>query len=187
MTAEGFKVVVLGDSGTGKTSIIDCASTRLFRAGSTPTISCSSRTLSVAVRGEAVSLTVWDTAGQELYRSLVPLYLRDASAALLVYDLANPRSLASLGHWRAVLADAQPLPVPLFVVANKADLASAAADGERAADALGAALHVVSAKTGEGVEALFNAVAAAVAAAPVLRVEVAASPAPPRAPARCCA
>jgi small GTP-binding protein len=115
------------------------------------------------VDGKRIDLQVWDTAGQELYRALVPVYLRGASCCLLLYDITDHVSFDSLSHWYALFKDAVPPTAPLFVVANKIDLADDSEESEREGEAFAhshnASFVKVSALTGVGVGELFNAIA----------------------------
>jgi small GTP-binding protein len=157
------KVVLLGDSRVGKTSIIARQLLGTPAGAQAATVGCHCSQIRVAAGGEPVVLQVWDTGGQEIYRSLVPVYLRGARAGLLVYDIADLESFRSLGHWYDLLHDAVPAGVRLFVAANKADLAERAAvdDGLAAEFAAvhGALFFRVSAATGEGLPALFERIA----------------------------
>jgi small GTP-binding protein len=129
-----------------------------------PTIGCNCQEIDICVNGEKVRLMAWDTAGQEVYRAIVPIYTRDSAAALLVYDTSAFRSFGSLEHWHSVVMDHQASDIKLYVVANKIDLPAVVSDqqGRLIADKFGASYHEVSAKTGEGIRELFNAVAAGV-------------------------
>jgi small GTP-binding protein len=70
--------------------------------------------------GEEEKVEVWDTAGQEVYRSMAPIYCRNAQAAMLVYDVTKADTFASLGAWIEILR--QSSDVPFIVVSNKTDL-----------------------------------------------------------------
>ena len=102
----GSKVVLLGNSGTGKTSILQCQLNRSMSETSLPTIGCVYHEVNIKINDEeTVSLKVWDTAGQEIYRSIVPIYVRGAAAAILVYDVSEPSSLSSLDQWLSILLE----------------------------------------------------------------------------------
>jgi small GTP-binding protein len=176
------KLVLLGDSRVGKTSIISRKTLGYQPATQKPTIGCHWSEVRVAVDSAEVTLQVWDTAGQEMYRALVPVYLRGARAALLVYDISDRGSFESLGHWHGVLADVAPAGFAAFVVANKIDLDNDAVDdaeGRRFAAACDAAFFRVSAVTGAGLDALFEAVARGITdGAPVQLLPAPLGPAP---------
>ena len=84
------KVVFLGDSSVGKTSIIARYMSGNFNAGYEATIGTDFSTKTVPTsKGKSVQLQIWDTAGQERYRSLIPSYIRDSAAAVIVYDISG--------------------------------------------------------------------------------------------------
>lgn len=157
------KVVLLGDSRVGKTSLL-CRQLHGFQPPSqTPTIGCHCSELSMDVDGKTVTLQVWDTAGQEMYRALVPVYLRGADVALIIYDITDMDSFQNLSQWFEQLADTVPQEIPVFIIGNKIDLnRQQMIDDEQAksfANRHHARFTKTSAVTGEGVEELFKAVA----------------------------
>ena len=157
------KVVILGDSRVGKTSILARQMLGYQPPTQNPTIGCHYSEIRVTVDNTPVVLHVWDTAGQEMYRALVPVYLRGAQAALLVYDVTDRESFKSLGHWRDILLDVCPTNTAVCVVGNKIDLSEeAVVDDDQAkqfASQYGSKLFKVSAVTGDGLESLFDEVA----------------------------
>jgi small GTP-binding protein len=158
-----FKVVLLGDSRVGKTSLIARQLLGGAPSPENPTVGCHCCEIRVAIDYSEVALQVWDTAGQEMYRSLVPVYLRGARAALLVYDVTDVNSFGSLGHWFDILMDVVPAGASIYVVANKTDLENETVVVEEQAKQFaavhGAHFFKVSAITGIGTQALFEAVA----------------------------
>jgi small GTP-binding protein len=116
------KVVILGDSRVGKTSILTRQILGYHPTIQSPTIGCHCSAVHILLEGHEVMLQLWDTAGQEMYHSLVPIYLRGARAAILVYDVTTPTSFTALGHWHSVLSAAFPHGINLYIVANKIDL-----------------------------------------------------------------
>jgi small GTP-binding protein len=156
------KVVLLGDSRVGKTSIIARQIQGFHPAAVSSTIGCHCSELQISVDQRLFNLQVWDTAGQEMYRALVPVYLRGAQAALLVYDVSDRESFISLGHWYDTLIDVVPPSTAIYVVGNKIDLESHVIDDAQAqqfAVAHNAQLYKVSALSGQGLDDLFEAVA----------------------------
>ena len=112
-----------------------------------------------------------DTAGQERFASLAPMYYRNAQAAVVVYDITKPTSLAKAKHWVEELHRQASPGIVIALVGNKVDLAEPAEDGHRAVSAAeGRAYaddeHLLffesSAKTGENVDAVFEAIANAI-------------------------
>ena len=156
------KVVLLGDSRVGKTSIISRQMLGYQPPTQNPTVGCHCSEIPVTVDGKSITLQVWDTAGQEMYRSLVPVYLRGAQAALLIYDVTDRESFKSLGHWRDILMDVVSTDTCVFVVGNKIDLESEAvvddAQATQFAKQYNSELFKVSAVTGEGLDSLFESI-----------------------------
>jgi small GTP-binding protein len=163
--SRSFKVVLLGNSGAGKTSVLQYALNGAPLATPQPTIGCNCTLLAVRTGTEVVSLSVWDTAGQELYRSIVPIYVRDAAAGILVYDVTDAKSFQALQHWTTVLQEEAS--VLIYIAGNKNDLPDRvtvyADQAQIFADKIGAKLFQISAIDGRGVSALFEQVAADVA------------------------
>jgi small GTP-binding protein len=118
-SAVAHKVVFLGDSNTGKTSII-FKYLKLVQQPF-PTIAASSFPITVPTRDTTVNLNCWDTAGQESYRCLVPMYARDAEVAILVFDQSNAGSFKALEQWLSYIHDDYGIK-NIIIVSNKEDL-----------------------------------------------------------------
>jgi len=117
----GKKVVIVGNSGVGKTSIIYkyLDRTEISRT----TVGASSFKLSIPVNGKSINFAFWDTAGQENYKSLVPVYARGATIAIITFSLVDPNSFEAVPNWLSYLRD--DIGVKNFVlVGNKSDLES---------------------------------------------------------------
>jgi small GTP-binding protein len=113
------KVVFLGDSNTGKTSIMF----KYLKLAEQPfpTIAPSSVNVRISVHDSAINMVCWDTAGQECYRSLVRMYTRDAEVACLVFNQANRQSFESLPGWLDYIQSDVSVK-NVIVVSNKNDL-----------------------------------------------------------------
>ncbi|CAI5441237.1 unnamed protein product [Caenorhabditis angaria] len=118
------KVVVLGDSGVGKTSIIyrHRFGTQFVSVNATigaSFVSCDCET----ERDESIRLQVWDTAGQERFRCMVPMYMRNADAALIVYDVTNRESFEDVDKWMDELERSCGTDqTNIYLIGNKTDL-----------------------------------------------------------------
>jgi small GTP-binding protein len=158
-----YKVVILGDSRVGKTSIITRQMLGYQPAIQNPTIGCHCSEIHVVLDNKDTTLQVWDTAGQEMYRALVPVYLRGANVAILVYDITDHASFVSLRQWYEVLVDVVPTGTCLYVVGNKIDLAEDGLTDDTQAEQFSmvhnAKFFKVSALTGEGLDQLFDSIA----------------------------
>lgn len=161
--SRGEKVVFIGDSGVGKTSIIATAAGNADE-NPNPTVAAASVSICKQTdRGDVVSLSIWDTAGQEAYQAIIPSYARGAVAAVIVYAVDSPDSFQSLEAWKNLLAETASIE-HLFVVGNKTDLERVIAYKD--ADEFCRKYHMryfeCSAATGQGVEELISAIANAV-------------------------
>ncbi|MCQ2821453.1 MAG: GTP-binding protein [archaeon] len=159
---ESCKVVLLGESGVGKTSIISNLMEQEFLEDqpSTTGATFSTKTMNFDKYNRAVCFEIWDTAGQEKYRALTKMFYKDAAAAILVYDITRAESFTQLKeYWASQVKENAPKKIVLAIAANKSDLyeneAVSEADGRAFAKQLGAIFRFTSCKNKEGVEELF--------------------------------
>jgi Ras-related protein Rab-5C len=159
------KVVLLGDAGAGKTSLLQQYQLRAFLPAPEPTVGVPYKTICVPTSRGAQQIRVWDTAGQERYRSLVPMYARSASAALIVVDTNAPDGAASAAQWARFVRQNCPAQCLGFLVANKIDLPRLLDWGEFTALARECALPIIqtTATQHPSVAKLFEEVAEEVA------------------------
>jgi len=119
--AYAFKVIIVGDSNVGKTSIVH----RFLYAERPPhvhlTVGVDFGIRNVAVGDVRIKLQLWDTAGQEMYRSIASAYYRNSAGCIAMFDLTNQRSFQSLHQWIADIGHAAP-GARCIVVGNKKDL-----------------------------------------------------------------
>jgi small GTP-binding protein len=156
------RVILIGDSGVGKTSLIIRGTTDTFCTTASPTIGAGVTPMKVNLKGVDYNFHLWDTAGQEIYRSIVPLYFKNAVCAILVFSLDDVKSFANLPSWIDTLRANSDREVPIVVVGNKTDLKKKMIDmGNARAWALKQdfPLFLTSAATGENVETLFHYIA----------------------------
>jgi small GTP-binding protein len=116
------KVILVGDPSVGKTSIVQQYHTQKFGADAEPTIGASFVSKSVTTPLGEVQIHIWDTAGQERYRSIIPMYSRNAVAALLVVDVSNAQSYENIEMWRSLIRANCAANCRVYCVANKIDL-----------------------------------------------------------------
>jgi Ras-related protein Rab-5C len=156
-----IKVVFLGDTGTGKTSIITRFVESTFTGQLESTVGGWGRPVPFTYRNKPVDLIVWDTAGQERYRGLTPMYYRNAIAAVIVFDVTNRHSFDQIQGWINEL-QTNAGAIVIVVCGNKVDLAADRVIGEIEAESFastaGTPYCEASAKTGYGVTQLFQAV-----------------------------
>lgn len=115
------KVVIIGDSGVGKTSIAQRFAQDSFSENTASSVGAGYFVKHLEIEDRKVYFQIWDTAGQENFRSLVPMFLRDAKIALLVYDITSMESFLNLQAWQSDLLTAEP-EVTVAVIGNKSDL-----------------------------------------------------------------
>ncbi|SAM02022.1 hypothetical protein [Absidia glauca] len=121
-----LKVIILGDSGVGKTSLMNQYVNRKFSSQYKATIGADFLTKEVMVDDKLVTMQIWDTAGQERFQSLGVAFYRGADCCVLVYDVNNNKSYESLGQWHdEFLVQASPRDpdnFPFVVLGNKVDV-----------------------------------------------------------------
>ena len=121
------KVVLLGDQGVGKSSLVLRFVTNNFKFDSETTIGASFMSKMIMIPQEdgeqmMVNFKIWDTAGQEKYHSLAPMYYRGAAAAIVVYDITRRKSFDCLKNWINELSQLGPEDIIIAVAGNKSDL-----------------------------------------------------------------
>ena len=162
---ESFKVVLVGESGVGKTSIITQFIDQTFQEDQQSTTGGTFSTKSVICdNGKTLKFEIWDTAGQERYRSLTKMFYKDANAAVLVYDITRKDSFEELqNYWSQQIKESSPPNIILAIAANKSDLISQeAVEEEKArefANELGAIFVSTTATTVESINELFIEIA----------------------------
>ncbi|EMS48071.1 Ras-related protein RABA3 [Triticum urartu] len=167
-----FKVVVIGDSGVGKTQLLGRFTRGDFCLDSKSTIGiefqtrapdiAGRRTRAADIAGRRVKAQIWDTAGQERYRAVTSAYYRGALGAMLVYDVTRRDSFAHAARWVAELRAHADKSIVVALVGNKADLAAVpgrreveADEAEAFAEEQGLFFYEASALSGDNVEAAF--------------------------------
>lgn len=156
-----FKVIVVGDTSVGKTSIILRFQHNVFLPEHQATVGASFITKTVNTPHGQANLNLWDTAGQERYRSLVPMYARGAAVALIVFDVSEKASFSDISSWVSSVRQDAPDDCQLFVVGNKLDLDFAVTKEEILdwSTKNKVQCFFVSALTGDGINELFADVA----------------------------
>jgi small GTP-binding protein len=155
-----LKLILLGESGVGKSSIIHRFVGNNFNADQTPTLGASFMVRTMPIKDIAVTFNIWDTAGQERYQSLARLYYRKVDVAVLVYDITQRNSYEVLKKWYGELREYGPKNTVVIIVANKEDLVeSEEVDEDEAssfAQSIGAIYTRTSAKTNHGIDKIFK-------------------------------
>ncbi|XP_033876391.1 ras-related protein Rab-6A-like isoform X3 [Acipenser ruthenus] len=160
-----FKLVFLGEQSVGKTSLITRFMYDSFDNTYQATIGIDFLSKTMYLEDRTIRLQLWDTAGQERFRSLIPSYIRDSAAAVVVYDIANLNSFQQTSKWIDDVRTERGSDVIIMLVGNKTDLADkrqiTTEEGEQRAKELNVMFIETSAKTGYNVKQLFRRVAAA--------------------------
>eukprot|EP00038_Savillea_parva_P029333 m.70425 g.70425 ORF g.70425 m.70425 type:complete len:214 (+) comp8644_c0_seq1:337-978(+) len=131
-----LKVVLLGDSGVGKTSMMSNYVNKRFSNQYKATIGADFLTKKIAFDGTVATMQIWDTAGQERFRALGVTFFRGADCCVLVFDVTAQSSFDSLDDWRSTFLEQSgcedPEKFPFVLVGNKIDLESRSVDEEQA-------------------------------------------------------
>lgn len=120
-----FKILVIGDVGVGKTSLIRRFTRGYFAENITSTVGVDLDSRILNIHGDKVKLQCWDTAGQEKYRSITQSYYRNADAVIMVFDLTNRGSFASIPQWLMDVQRYTSKNAVKVLVGNKTDLKGA--------------------------------------------------------------
>ena len=154
-----FKLIFLGDQNVGKSCILNRFMNDTFTEEYQATIGLALQSKNVQIDNQDIHLLLYDTAGQEKFRSLIPMYTRDSNIILLVYEINNKDSFIHLPDWLNDLSNVNKEDVIFALVGNKIDLEEkrqvSTEEGKNYADQNGFIFHEVSAKTGEGFSELF--------------------------------
>ena len=117
-----FKVVLVGDSGVGKSCLLSRFAWDQFSLDSKSTIGVEFATKSVMIEGQTVKAQLWDTAGQERYRAITTAYYREAVGAVIVYDITKEDTFKSVEKWVQDVRNNTSREVCIMLVGNKCDL-----------------------------------------------------------------
>ena len=117
-----FKVVLIGDSGVGKSNLLSRFTRNEFNLESKSTIGVEFATKSIQSEGKTIKAQIWDTAGQERYRAITSAYYRGAVGALLVYDISKHGTFENVERWLKELRDHAEANIVVMLVGNKSDL-----------------------------------------------------------------
>jgi small GTP-binding protein len=161
--ARDAKIVLAGNTSVGKTSIVSLATTGVFGSDVAPTLGASFTTKSVIIGSVEVRMQIWDTAGQERFRTMTPMYFRDADVALLAYAVDDAQSFQDIDSWVMTIRQHASRNIVLILVGNKYDQEEARQvsrqDGEDKAAEIAALFYEVSALTGYRIEDVFQGAA----------------------------
>lgn len=163
------KVVFLGETSVGKSSIVSRFTRDEFFDFQEPTIGAAFQTKNVQLDNCIVKMEFWDTAGQERYRSLAPMYYRGASVAFIVYDITNPDTLNNAKYWINQIKNKGERNCIIVLLGNKNDLSERRIEREKGinvSEINNTMFSEVSAKTGDNINDIMIQVAKRLALIP---------------------
>jgi len=156
-----FKLLIIGDSGVGKSSLLVRFADNHFSGNYITTIGVDFKIRTIEIQGERVKLQIWDTAGQERFRTITSTYYRGTHGVIVVYDVTSGESFANVKRWLHEI-DQNCDVVNRILVGNKNDdperKVVLTEDARRFADQMGIQLFETSAKDNINVEEMFRAI-----------------------------
>ncbi|KAH9387322.1 Ras-related protein Rab-8A [Nematocida major] len=167
-----LKLLIIGESNVGKTSILQRFIENKFEKSFSTTIGIDFRSKTIQIDGREVELQIWDTAGQERFFSITRSYYRGSDGIFLTFDLTSESSFDSLSKWIGEIRDKVEEKVPIFLLGNKKDLLDES-KGEiselktvskirEISEQLNVSWYGTSAKSGENIEEIFMDMARAI-------------------------
>ncbi|KAH7678174.1 Small GTPase superfamily ARF/SAR type protein [Dioscorea alata] len=157
-----FKIVLVGDSGVGKSNILSRFTRNEFSLESKSTIGVEFATRTLQIEGKTVKAQIWDTAGQERYRAITSAYYRGAVGALLVYDITKRQTFDNVQRWLHELREHADSNIVIMMAGNKSDLSHLRSvqedDGQALAEKEGLSFLETSALGAQNIEKAFQTI-----------------------------
>ena len=155
-----FKYIIIGDSSVGKSNLLMKFAHNKFTKDYQATIGVEFGSKNIEINNKVYRIQVWDTAGQENFRSLTRAYYKNCVCAIIVYDVTNKQSFENIQNWLEDVHNQSPKTVLIALIGNKIDLDDKRVisfdEGKELALKNGIIFMETSAKTGEGVNEVFN-------------------------------
>ena len=156
-----YKVLLLGDSTVGKTCILLKYTDKIFQETHMMTIGLDYRLKTMTLKsGKEVKLQIWDTAGQDRFRSITKNYYKGSHGIILIYDITSISTFENVKSWVSQIHEEISDKVVIYLVANKIDMEEERKikkeEGIQLAEELGVPFIETSAKTGENIDDIFN-------------------------------
>ena len=154
-----LKYIIIGDSGVGKSNILLKYIYGKFNEEFQSTIGVEFGAKNIEIKNKIFRTQIWDTAGQEMFRSITRAYFKNSVCACVVYDITNRKSFESIKSWIEDCKKHSPKTVYLILIGNKIDLENSRQipydEGESYAKKYGMLFYETSAKTGKNINELF--------------------------------
>ena len=158
--AYSFKFIIVGNSAVGKSCLLLRFDEDRFQPIHDVTVGVTFSIKLLQIDGQDIKVQIWDTAGQEIFRSITRSYYRDSNCAIIVYDITDRSSFEKLGDWIRDVRNLAPPDCQLVLVGNKLDLQAQRVikteEAQDFADQNNLMFFEASAATGENVQKLFN-------------------------------
>ena len=155
-----LKLIVVGNQGTGKSSILNRYVNETFEEKYQATIGLDFQSKNITIHDQDIRLILYDTAGQEKFRSLIPMYIREAQIILLIYDISQRESFDAIPKWIQEVLDVKNNDAVFALIGNKIDLENerkvSFEEGKTFADKNNFIFQEVSAKNGQNFEKFFE-------------------------------
>ena len=155
-----FKIVLIGDTSVGKTNILSKYLTDEFDAKSKATVGVEFGVKNFKIENNIVKVQIWDTAGEERYRSITNAYYKGAKGSLLVYDITNKKSFENVEKWISDLKANADEDISMILLGNKTDLEDkrvvSTEEGKNKAEFYNLTFMETSALNGNNIQEAFN-------------------------------
>ena len=155
-----FKYIIIGDAAVGKSNLLLRYAHGQFKPEYQLTIGVEFGAKNVEIRNKTYRIQIWDTAGQENFRSITRAYYKNSACALVVYDISSRDSFNNVSTWIEDCKNQSPKTIYMVLVGNKSDLEDrrqvSKEEGEELAGKYGLHFYETSAKTGDNVDAIFK-------------------------------
>lgn len=155
-----FKTLIIGDSSVGKSNLLLRFSDNVFHDTFLPTIGVDFKIKNVSVYDKSIKLNIWDTAGQDRFKTITQAYYKGAHGIVVVFDITDRTSFEHVSNWFSEIKKNAGEGVVKILVGNKCDLTDSRAvqitEAEELAKSLGVHYLETSAKTGENVDQVFT-------------------------------
>ncbi|EDR25554.1 GTP-binding protein YPTC1, putative [Entamoeba dispar SAW760] len=157
-----FKILIIGESGVGKTALMQRFCDNIFEPCYMPTVGVDFKLKLMKLNNEIIKMQLWDTAGQERFRNITSSYYRGTQGVLIVYDVTDTSTFDQISSWfNEVMRKTEHNPPVIYIIGNKMDLKDRICVQPESIERLvkkigGIKYFFISAKDGNGVEDIFS-------------------------------